>query len=170
MPLKMFIVVKTILLKSIYLSQPYFKTEKPRNTNSITHRTIQNCWTNQNSFKARTISTIFSIFSLLKISQLISETNGLTPNGYLKGLLIYKYVFFQQHTLQEINQNFQTTSSLTHTFLVQKKIEIIIIDRRTISASFVVLLLVNLVKRIITVIRKLKNCSINIVNISEWNP
>ena len=120
--IEQFIVVKTTLLKSIYLSQPSFKTEKPRNTNSITHRTIQNCWTKQNSFKTRTISTIFSSFSLLKISQLISETNDLTPNGYLKGLLIYKYVSFQQHTLQEILQNFQTTSRITDTLLVWKRI------------------------------------------------
>ena len=76
-----------------------FKTEKPKNTNFITHQTTQNCWINQNPSKTMTISTIFSIFSLLKISQLISETNALTPNGYLKGLLIYKYMSFQQHTL-----------------------------------------------------------------------
>ena len=39
----------------------------------------------------------------------------------------------------------------------------------TISVSFIVWLLVNLVKCIITVTRKPKNCSINIVNISKWN-
>ena len=43
------------------------------------------------------------------------------------------------------------------------------IDTRTISVSFVVWLLVNLVKRITIVTKKLKNCSINIVKISKWN-
>ena len=61
------------------------------------------------------------------ISQLISETNRLTPNGYLKGLLIYKYVPFQQHTLWEILQNFWTTLRTIAMSLAWKKINIILI-------------------------------------------
>ena len=46
MPLNRIIDFKTILLRLTYPFQPSFKTEKPRNTNSITHQTTQNFWIN----------------------------------------------------------------------------------------------------------------------------